>query len=97
MGTTPIILHRINKKDELETLTLGNPLKHIESVWQITISVNQWFCASLQKSKKNDYALVSCAVSPGFEFCDFEIGKRDQLIRLFPAHRNKIMQFTRGS
>jgi predicted cupin superfamily sugar epimerase len=34
-------------------------------------------------------------VAPGFDFADFELGKRAQLIRLYPQHRNLIESLTR--
>jgi len=33
---------------------------------------------------------VSCAVAPGFEFADFEIGKRDSLLSEFGHSSNNI-------
>ena len=32
------------------------------------------------------WALVSCIVTPGFDFADFEIGERDQLLAEYPQH-----------
>jgi predicted cupin superfamily sugar epimerase len=41
------------------------------------------------------FALVGCTVAPGFDFCDFELGKREELVRLFPQHRDWIERLTR--
>jgi len=32
------------------------------------------------------YTLVGCTVAPGFDFADFEMVDRDELLRRFPAH-----------
>jgi predicted cupin superfamily sugar epimerase len=39
--------------------------------------------------------LVGCTVAPGFEFEDFELGTRDELVRAFPAHRALIERLSR--
>lgn len=41
------------------------------------------------------YALVGCTVAPGFEFEDFELGKREDLARAYPQHRKLIERLTR--
>jgi predicted cupin superfamily sugar epimerase len=38
---------------------------------------------------------VGCTVAPGFDFADFELGVRSELIRAFPAHRKLIEELTR--
>lgn len=43
----------------------------------------------------SDYSLVSCTVAPGFELEDFEIGRRDDLLRLFPHAREEIFKLTK--
>lgn len=45
-------------------------------------------------SVDSDYALVSCMVSPGFEFEDFELFSKEQLIALFPEHEDIITKLT---
>jgi uncharacterized protein len=41
------------------------------------------------------WALVGCTVAPGFEFEDFELAKREELMRRFPQHRELIERLTR--
>lgn len=43
----------------------------------------------------DSFALVGCAVAPGFEFNDLEIAERDILVALFPEHRQIIERLTR--
>jgi len=40
------------------------------------------------------WALVSCTVSPGFEYEDFELGERDALLAAFPEHAEIVTAFT---
>ncbi|WP_334308776.1 cupin domain-containing protein [Lacrimispora sp.] len=42
----------------------------------------------------NGYALVGCMVSPGFEFRDFELFKRNELIAKYPQHKQIIHKLT---
>ena len=42
------------------------------------------------------YALCGCTVAPGFDFADFELPPRNQLIQAFPSHRGVIESLTRG-
>lgn len=41
------------------------------------------------------WSLVSCVVAPGFDFADFEIPGRGELLERHPAHRELILRFTR--
>ncbi len=36
------------------------------------------------------WALVSCVVTPGFDFADFEIGEREALLAAYPQHAEVI-------
>ena len=40
------------------------------------------------------WALVSCIVSPGFEYEDFELGERDALLAVYPEHAQVVTAFT---
>ena len=42
----------------------------------------------------NSFALVSCVVSPGFEFKDFELFRYDELIKEFPKEKEIIERLT---
>ena len=41
------------------------------------------------------FALLGCTVSPGFEFEDYEAGKRDELIAQWPEHAELIRMLTK--
>ena len=41
------------------------------------------------------WALLGCTVAPGFEFEDFELGKRDALLGEYPAYAEMIRSLTR--
>ena len=51
-----------------------------------------WFGAHLVNPET--YALVGCTVSPGFDFADFELAGRAELVDLFPQHSKIITHLT---
>ncbi len=42
-----------------------------------------------------DYTLAACFVAPGFEFADFTMPSRDELLREHPERKDLILEFTR--
>jgi predicted cupin superfamily sugar epimerase len=40
------------------------------------------------------WALVSCVVTPGFDFADFELADRDALLAEHPQHADLIRELT---
>ncbi|MFC2087394.1 cupin domain-containing protein [Bacteroidota bacterium] len=70
----PLYLHCINAdSNQYELYQLGTDLEAGE-IFQMMIPRNTWFCAE-PVGDDFDYTLVSCIVSPGFDFSDFELGK----------------------
>jgi hypothetical protein len=61
---------------------------------QAVLPRGAWFGARLES--ESDYALVGCAVAPGFDFADFELGRRTDLLASFPQHRTLIEDLTGG-
>ena len=59
---------------------------------QVVIKANTWFAASLKH--KNSYCLLGCTVSPGFDYKDWELGKRNELIKMYPQHKAIIERYT---
>ena len=50
----------------------------------------------LQAAKSSgDYSLAACIVAPGFEFADFSMPSRAELLRDHPEQRDLILEFTR--
>lgn len=80
----------ITEDGGLEIKTLGNRTDLQESP-QIMIKAHTWFAARVKN--ESGYALVSCMVTPGFDFEDFELGNKDELFRLYPGIKTEIEQF----
>jgi predicted cupin superfamily sugar epimerase len=63
-------------------------------VFQAVVKAGCWFGSRVRDPRS--FALVGCTVSPGFDFADFEIGDQEELIRVYPQHRESIGRLTRG-
>ncbi|HEX9079216.1 MAG TPA: cupin domain-containing protein [Desulfuromonadaceae bacterium] len=61
--------------------------------WQAVVPAGCWFGAEI--SGPGAYSLVGCTVAPGFDFADFEMGKREELMTRYPARREIIQSLTR--
>ena len=72
-----VLIYFFDENQALQTIQLGL----VSKILQATIPANTWFAAKLVS--ENSFCLVSCAVAPGFEFGDFKIAKRDQLLKEF--------------
>jgi hypothetical protein len=89
-GTT-IDIHIINPDGQLITIPLGKNFADGEH-FQYCIKAGQYFAAEVRD--KTSYALVGCTVSPGFEYSDFELCKKESLIEKFPSHKDLIERLT---
>ncbi len=56
---------------------------------QVTVATGVWQGARLIKNGK--FALLGTTVSLGFEFADYELGQRDELIKFYPKFRKWIL------
>jgi len=82
----------IDEGGNLNKFLLGRNIENGESL-QTVIKYNSWFAAEL--SDKTSFALIGCTVAPGFDFNDFELGKRDELIKTFPQFRELIYKLAK--
>ncbi|MBU3621027.1 cupin domain-containing protein [Polynucleobacter sp. CS-Odin-A6] len=79
-----VIIYFFDESKLLQTVQLGLKSNH----FQVTIPANTWFAA--KPVDENSFCLVSCAVAPGFEFNDFEIGERESLLQEFGRSSDQI-------
>ena len=60
--------------------------------FQITIPRNHWFAGRVVD--QSSFSLLGCTVAPGFDFDDFELAKRKDLIDLYPNYKTIIQELT---
>jgi predicted cupin superfamily sugar epimerase len=87
-----LIVHVIKPDGEYQQLLLGRNSADGED-FQAVVPAGSWFGSSLRRP--DTYALVGCTVAPGFDFADFEMAKRDELVTQYPQHRNIVERLTR--
>jgi hypothetical protein len=87
-----LIVHVITPAGEYQQLLLGSNAAAGEH-FQAVVSAGCWFGSALHGS--DTFALVGCTVAPGFDFADFEMAKRDELVARYPQHREIIERLTR--
>ncbi|MFD0749618.1 cupin domain-containing protein [Mucilaginibacter calamicampi] len=101
--------HRI-ESDEIWYLHKGGPLHiHIIDVngvltthelsdsatgnLQVVVEAGQWFAAQLPGA--GSYVLASCAVAPGFDFTEFKMAKKADMLQQYPQHEALINRLCR--
>lgn len=82
----------INEQGILTITQLGTNILEGET-FQYTVKANTWFGSRV--SENGSFSLVGCTVYPGFDFNDFKLANREDLINLFPKHKNIIVELTR--
>lgn len=87
-----LMIYIINPEGELITRKLGNS---DDTEFQIVIKKHCWF--AVEVCNKKSFSLFGCTVSPGFEFEDFKLGKRELLLKKFPDYGELIKRLTNSS
>lgn len=87
----PLTLVQISPEGNVEKIVLGQDVKNGQKV-QHVVPKGYWFGASPNKGAV--FSFVGCTVSPGFDFSDFEMGKKDNLLRQFPNAKKVIELLT---
>ena len=90
-----LIVHVITPASEYREFLLGSNTERREE-FQAVVPAGCWFGSSLRDTSDDSYALVGCTVSPGFDFADFEMARRTELLAHYPQHRAIIERLTRG-
>jgi len=83
----------IDKEGNLTEHLVGPHPEKGESL-QLIIPAGSIFGSEVQG---NNFSLVGCMVSPGFDFKDFELFTTTQLITLYPQHEESIRRLTKES
>ena len=88
----PLIVHVIWPQGEYSSILLGQEFE-AGQVLQAVVPAVCWFASHV--ADWTGWALVGCTVAPGFDFEDFEMGKRVELVADYPEHRELIERLTR--
>ncbi|HEX2014951.1 MAG TPA: cupin domain-containing protein [Nitrososphaera sp.] len=83
-----LILYAIDKDGKLSKIKIGRG-----SMPQAVMKAGIWFAAA--PGNKRSYCLVGCTMSPGFDYRDWELGNKDELVRAYPQHKALIERYTK--
>ena len=89
---SPLLVHVIDPSGKYSMQSLGNE-PDLGQHFQAVVPAGCWFASHV--ADWQSWALVGCTVAPGFDFADFEIGKRSDLCEQYPQHRSLIQWLTR--
>nr|WP_299488526.1 cupin domain-containing protein [uncultured Allomuricauda sp.] len=88
---SPLKLYLISDKGEYSEQNIGNDFSDGQ-VPQFVVPGGYWFAA--KTINPDSFSFVGCTVAPGFDFDDFVLPKRDELIAKFPKHQEIIKRLT---
>ena len=83
-------LHTLDERGDHGVTRLGADLAAGERP-QCLVPAGAWQAAVLVGER---FAFCGCTVAPGFEFGDFELALREDLLARFPQHRELIEALT---
>jgi uncharacterized protein len=90
----PLDLHLLDERDGThEIIVLGHHYERGEHS-QLVVPAGTLQAAVARGDR---YALCGCTVAPGFDFEDFEMPSRVELLARFPHHTDLVSNLTRGS
>ena len=102
----PLELLTLSSGEALQRVLLGDPLSRVAAsggsatVTTACVPAGTWQAArvAVGPSRETDHVgswtLVTCVVSPGFEYEDFELAGRAALVAAYPEHGNLIVALT---
>lgn len=85
-----VIIHCLNKEG-YNKAAVGKNIEEGEN-FQVVIKAGTWFAAEV--NDKISYSLIGCTVAPGFDFNDFILASRDELVKDYPVFEDLIKRFT---
>ena len=88
----PLVVHVVEAEGNYFRILLGRDLDGGQ-VLQGVVRAGCWFASHV--ADWNSFSVVGCTVAPGFDFEDFEMGKREELAARYPWHRELIERLTR--
>lgn len=90
---SPLAVEVIEQAGSHSSIRLGGD-PEAGQVFQAVVRAGCWFASHVADWK--GWSLVGCTVAPGFDFEDFEMAKRDELVNKYPQHREMIERLTRA-
>ncbi len=90
---SPLQVHVIDKQGRYHCHEVGLEMEKGQ-VPQLVVPAGVWFGSSVKDP--DSYSLVGCTVAPGFDFDDFELADRAELVQAYPDWEREIVALTRS-
>lgn len=87
-----LLVHMIDAAGIYSCIRLGKNIAEGEQ-FQFVVPAGCWFAS--EPAENTMFSLVGCTVAPGFDFADFEMGKRSDLAAHYPQHKTLIERLCR--
>ncbi|MBO6794401.1 MAG: cupin domain-containing protein [Balneolaceae bacterium] len=88
----PLRVHMIDDSGNYTYQDIGLDFEQNQQP-QFVVPAGLWFASEVAVG--GTYSFVGCTVAPGFDFADFEMAERADLIFKFPMHQQLIKRLTR--
>ncbi|GEO11661.1 cupin domain-containing protein [Segetibacter aerophilus] len=86
-----LLIHIINE-GTYSCIHLGNN-PGMGETFQYVVPANAWFAS--EPSTHSNFCLVGCTVAPGFDFADFEIADKQDLLKMYPQYEAVVSRLCR--
>lgn len=90
-GGGPLLISQIFEDGRTEEVTLGPDYLNGQLV-QYVVPAGCWFGS--RPAEDSEFSFVGCTVAPGFDFRDFEMARRGDLLGQFPKAEKIILALT---
>lgn len=82
-----LLIHVLHQNGEYHYVRLGRNIQEGE-MFQFVVPAGAWFAS--EPAGSSFFALVGCTVAPGFDFADFEMAIKENLLQQFPGLESLI-------
>lgn len=82
-----LLVHVIENDGNYYCVKLGKDIAAGDT-FQFVVPSNTWFAS--EPAPGSTFSLTGCTVAPGFDFADFEIADKENLLSTFPQHADII-------
>lgn len=83
-----VILHFLFPNGKYEKHVLGKAIYTDNANYQVLVPRGVWVSAEVEN--KENFSLVGCTTTPGFDFSDWELAEKDKLINSYPKKSELI-------
>jgi predicted cupin superfamily sugar epimerase len=88
-----LLIYVIEPSGEGRILKLGSDIEN-GFQFQHCVPAGCWFAS--RPANRNSFSFVGCTVAPGFDFADFEMANRTELLQAYPQHATWIEELCRS-